>query len=556
MESDSSPIGVDGTPSSYLCNFLPNSYCDVKCDTENSLSVDDICTDFLSAKSPDIPDIELYLECTDDWNYTVPCSSLSPSQGQTAIIAKNVNFRVTFPTIQEDPQTGSTPWECTECGKCMTKESLRNKHLRDIHGVQKPFQCKICNYSSPNQKLLSRHYKRKHKLVNGAKQEIESQPFRPLNCKSSHLGTHLDKEITKESLELIAKMKTETTTRGTLAQPAVQEPVPIKTQHILEQSLQHIKKQTAQHNLEQRAQHNLEQTAQYNLQQTTQQNPKAELRNSNTEPNCFNDVRSTSEGNTKASGHYDISEYLVNVSSVSGVVSHTAPSTEKMAPVIVDKNKLNEGVSCVNNGQSELIETNAFQCKLCDYAGKTKKLLKIHIKTMHNSKRRIYHCELCEYTCKQKKYFEGHMRKHNGDLRFSCDVCKKCFVSETSLKRHAVCHLTRCSFVCREQLCQKVFISRPALADHKRHVHNEMHVLKGRRVRIKGVKCTIEECNRQFRDHHALKLHLCSHRGEKPLECDLCDYRCIQKNSLDWHLKTKHKCNTVTLQNQTECLDF
>ena len=30
------------------------------------------------------------------------------------------------------------------------------------------------------------------------------------------------------------------------------------------------------------------------------------------------------------------------------------------------------------------------------------------------------------------------------------------------------------------------------------------------------------------------------HTNEKPMRCGLCEYTCRQRNSMNWHMKTKH----------------
>ena len=42
------------------------------------------------------------------------------------------------------------------------------------------------------------------------------------------------------------------------------------------------------------------------------------------------------------------------------------------------------------------------------------------------------------------------------------------------------------------------------------------------------------------------------HTDEKPLKCTLCVYSCRQRNSMNWHMKTKHSLNKhVTYEGKT-----
>lgn len=49
-----------------------------------------------------------------------------------------------------------------------------------------------------------------------------------------------------------------------------------------------------------------------------------------------------------------------------------------------------------------------------------------------------------------------------------------------------------------------------------------------------------DACDYTTADHNSLRRHKLRHSGEKPYKCAHCDYSCIQSSTYKVHLKTKH----------------
>ncbi|KYN06105.1 hypothetical protein ALC62_02967, partial [Cyphomyrmex costatus] len=55
----------------------------------------------------------------------------------------------------------------------------------------------------------------------------------------------------------------------------------------------------------------------------------------------------------------------------------------------------------------------------------------------------------------------------------------------------------------------------------------------------KSHKCGI--CKKEFKDKSNIRHHERTHKGEKPYQCKLCEYKCVQLVHLNRHLISKHK---------------
>lgn len=175
----------------------------------------------------------------------------------------------------------------------------------------------------------------------------------------------------------------------------------------------------------------------------------------------------------------------------------------------------------------------------------------------------VLQCHKCCKVFKRHRSYNGHMKKHAGLLTYACTECSKHFPSKDTLGKHTQTHQTLRQHGCPHAGCAKTFRTRYALKEHMTVVHGtkswlcphircdkayatEKDLRSHTIVHTNRHKCV--ECGKTFRDCHNLTMHGYVHSGVKNTACTLCDYKCVQKSSLNWHMKKKHsdcEVNTV-----------
>ncbi|TRY92161.1 hypothetical protein DNTS_015086 [Danionella cerebrum] len=120
--------------------------------------------------------------------------------------------------------------------------------------------------------------------------------------------------------------------------------------------------------------------------------------------------------------------------------------------------------------------------------------------------------------CGRKKQSFSDAKKN---LKYSCEVCGKCFHSNTNLLIHYAVHTGERPYKC--SFCGKGFSQKGNVQAHER-IH------RGERP----FSCAT--CGRSFRQKICLLNHEHIHRGEKPFACGICGKGFNQKSTLQQHL--------------------
>lgn len=174
-------------------------------------------------------------------------------------------------------------------------------------------------------------------------------------------------------------------------------------------------------------------------------------------------------------------------------------------------------------------------------------------------------CSLCEVGFLAWREYEAHIKKHVSNLKkpFFCLECGARFVNRAALAIHLPKHTTETPHQC--QHCGKGFKWKQGLNNHML-VHNKekqmlcdvcgystthMKALKSHKLQHTGeyFKCPYPECKHHANRKENLRLHMETHKQERPFVCEVCGCKFSQNKNLKRHaLKhstdelNKYKC--------------
>lgn len=217
------------------------------------------------------------------------------------------------------------------------------------------------------------------------------------------------------------------------------------------------------------------------------------------------------------------------------------------------------------------------RCVTCDRVFENADALWLHSLSEHDDVERVCRCECCGFETESNAELQCHLLsthgKEIGDFKdYLCSICGHGCSSRTGLNHHLLRHYED-NEVSRQYLslpdlgCGAV-VNKDTLRHHLRCTHLgvtippgdagcdpctadgevSLPVLGGSpplggtlgQADERPVTCDYPGCDKSFRELKHLKVHQMQHTDEKPLRCHLCDYSCRQRNSMNWHMKSKH----------------
>ncbi|KER29336.1 hypothetical protein T265_03999 [Opisthorchis viverrini] len=123
-----------------------------------------------------------------------------------------------------------------------------------------------------------------------------------------------------------------------------------------------------------------------------------------------------------------------------------------------------------NREQSQSPGVKEYSCGRCSKSFTTKKYLRSHLKTIHESPR-LFICPLCGKQLAREKGLNQHVRTiHEGNWSVFCSLCGKGFINRCRLKKHCInVHERSSRFPC--PICDKGFTSDSYRTHHMELVH-------------------------------------------------------------------------------------
>ena len=208
----------------------------------------------------------------------------------------------------------------------------------------------------------------------------------------------------------------------------------------------------------------------------------------------------------------------------STLLNHKRNIHSNVRPFICHRKDCNKRFKTNSNLKSHLLRhssVKSFVCNKCDQRFKTIEGYKKHHSVHTNV--RPFDCPQndCNKTFKRKSDLTAHQSIHL-NKPFKCKKCDQLFSDKNSLISHKCFHYKQKRFECDFKYCDKRFVTRYNLKEHKDNVH----------FGIKSYQCFHNNCNKSFFKFFSLESHIRhKHSTDRPFKCNFqqcqSSFKCI-----------------------------
>lgn len=169
----------------------------------------------------------------------------------------------------------------------------------------------------------------------------------------------------------------------------------------------------------------------------------------------------------------------------------------------------------------------------CPICRKSFNKLAEHMKVHEDRRAWEHECPTCGIRLptmwRLKKHFAWHDEK-----KFICSLCNSAFHEKRTLEIHYSVHTGEKAYKC--EICSNEYKRLYALNVHRKKVHSVGKTLVPKREK----KFTCDQCDSKFKYTEDLRVHMRSHSGEKPFECEICGKHFACMAYVRKHVKRQH----------------
>jgi len=193
--------------------------------------------------------------------------------------------------------------------------------------------------------------------------------------------------------------------------------------------------------------------------------------------------------------------------------------TEKQLLVILPQQKIHVLPVSIKIEENEP-RNMKFTCKICDKNYSSKKVLRRHIKNIHENPG-SFECDVCKVRFNEKGNLKAHQKIHikNRPKPFKCNKCDFATHSKGNSKKHLKTH-ERIIKICVK--CNKTL--------YKNRIHD--------------CRLDCKFCGKKFKHNATVFNHIKEHHAHEIertfFECDICGLKVSRKTFLIKHMEAKH----------------